>query len=314
MGVLVCDICGGKLTMQAGGIAVCNVCGMEYSKEALQEKYLSSGGRSIVQIDNSNMIDRWMVMGADAARTGNWKEAYDYYTKVVENDPLNWKAILEKGKTAFCQSTADHNRAPELELAVTRTLSIVDSMKLTEEEESIIRNDCAVSLYRANNAITEEMKSALMQVDELTLNKDLERVLELRERFITNIKKNEYAISLISGFSDSASKRNILMIKERICEDLVNACGFWSLFESYYFSTKEYRAVGFSKAEKEEYIKKFWKLVDEIRITEPSFATAKYSLIDPFDPPRTGQDAYRAERVFDYWNEIEKRKETAEKS
>ena len=31
MGALVCDICGGKLTMQAGGIAVCNVCGINKS-------------------------------------------------------------------------------------------------------------------------------------------------------------------------------------------------------------------------------------------------------------------------------------------
>lgn len=38
MAALVCDICGGKLTMGAGGIAVCDSCGMEHTKERIQEK------------------------------------------------------------------------------------------------------------------------------------------------------------------------------------------------------------------------------------------------------------------------------------
>ena len=37
MANFVCDICGGKLTMQSGGIGVCSQCGMEYSNERLRE-------------------------------------------------------------------------------------------------------------------------------------------------------------------------------------------------------------------------------------------------------------------------------------
>lgn len=35
---LKCDICGGKLVMQANGLAKCESCGMEYSKERIQNK------------------------------------------------------------------------------------------------------------------------------------------------------------------------------------------------------------------------------------------------------------------------------------
>lgn len=35
---MICDICGGKLVMRAGGVAVCENCTMEYSLESLREK------------------------------------------------------------------------------------------------------------------------------------------------------------------------------------------------------------------------------------------------------------------------------------
>lgn len=38
MEALICDICGGKLVMQSGGVARCESCGMKYTKERVQEK------------------------------------------------------------------------------------------------------------------------------------------------------------------------------------------------------------------------------------------------------------------------------------
>ena len=41
---LVCDICGGKLIAQSGGVFVCDSCGMEYTKERIKEKVLEVNG------------------------------------------------------------------------------------------------------------------------------------------------------------------------------------------------------------------------------------------------------------------------------
>ena len=38
MAALVCDLCGGKLMMGAGGIATCDSCGMEHSADRMKEK------------------------------------------------------------------------------------------------------------------------------------------------------------------------------------------------------------------------------------------------------------------------------------
>ena len=35
---LICDLCGGKIVMRAGGVGVCENCSMEYSLESLREK------------------------------------------------------------------------------------------------------------------------------------------------------------------------------------------------------------------------------------------------------------------------------------
>ena len=73
MAALVCDICGGKLVMGAGGIATCESCGMEHSQDRMKEKIQEIKG--VVRVDNSHMVDNWMKMGLDAANAGNQKEA-----------------------------------------------------------------------------------------------------------------------------------------------------------------------------------------------------------------------------------------------
>lgn len=50
MKTLVCEICGGKLIMQSGGVAKCDSCGMEYTKERIQEKIQEIKGT--VKIDS----------------------------------------------------------------------------------------------------------------------------------------------------------------------------------------------------------------------------------------------------------------------
>lgn len=50
--------------------------------------------------------------------------------------------------------------------------------------------------------------------------------------------------------------------------------------------------------QKSKKIDKFWTLVDDIRISEPDYATTKYSQPDPFAP---GFEFDRAERIFAYW-------------
>ena len=111
MEALVCDICGGKLTMGAGGIATCESCGMQYNSERIKEKVQEI--RGTVQIDRSNQTSSFLQMAKSARKAGNNLEAEAYSNKVIEIDPSNYEAWLIKGQAAAWQSTLANPRIKE---------------------------------------------------------------------------------------------------------------------------------------------------------------------------------------------------------
>lgn len=83
-----CPQCGGDLQLDPEKeTEFCMHCG---------SKIVVRDAIKAVRIDNSHMVDTWMEMGDSAAESGNNKEAY--YTKVVEAQPNNWRAILKEVK------------------------------------------------------------------------------------------------------------------------------------------------------------------------------------------------------------------------
>lgn len=111
MAALVCDICGGKLVMGAGGIAVCDSCGMEHSADRMKEKVQEIKGT--VRIDNSHMIENYLEMAQSAKNAGNNAEAELYCNKIIEIDPTNYKAWMLKGEAAAWQSSLQNSRVDE---------------------------------------------------------------------------------------------------------------------------------------------------------------------------------------------------------
>lgn len=111
MAALVCDICGGKLIMGAGGIAVCDSCGMEHSADRMKEKVQEIKG--VVRVDNSHMIENYLEMAQSAKDVGNNAEAESYCNKVIEIEPTNYKAWMLKGEAAAWQSSLQNLRIDE---------------------------------------------------------------------------------------------------------------------------------------------------------------------------------------------------------
>lgn len=111
MAALVCDLCGGKLIMGAGGIATCDSCGMEHSADRMKEKVLEIKGT--VRVDNSHMIDNYLEMAETAKESGNNTEAEAYCNKILEIDPTNYSAWMLKGQAVAWQSTLQNSRVDE---------------------------------------------------------------------------------------------------------------------------------------------------------------------------------------------------------
>lgn len=310
MAALVCDICGGKLVVGAGGIAVCENCGMEHSLDRMKEKVQEIKG--VVRIDNTHMIDNWMKMGFSAAQAGNNEEAYEYFTKVIEVAPSNWRAIFEKGKAGAWQSTLDNLRISELYQGINMALEIIKDLDLSENDLIGIRNEFAVALFDINNAITDWMDENLLFLNDKYRDIHRTQMWDTCQRYITNVEQLENALTLIAGLKDSLSKNNVIKFKKRMCDDIQNACRsiqYWTDF-----SKNDISYLGFEPTEKKQYLDRYLQLVDEIREVEPSFRTDKWSYPDPFGP-----GYHNSDEIFNYWKEKEaewqeeKRKATAKK-
>lgn len=141
MAALVCDICGGKLIMGAGGIAVCDSCGMVHSADRMKEKVQEIKGT--VRVDNSHMIANYLEMAQSAKDAGNNAEAESYCNKIIEIEPTNYKAWMLKGEAVAWQSSLQNSRVDEGVAAFIKAINNApDDVKdeLVEEAKGQIKN------------------------------------------------------------------------------------------------------------------------------------------------------------------------------
>ncbi len=296
MAKITCDICGGKLVVKSGGIAVCDNCGMEYSPERLKEKMRQE--KDIAPKADTKKIDNWMKMGVDAADAGNNKEAYKFFTKVVEVDPDNWRAVFERGKAAAAQSTIKKDRTAELSQAVKSALQIIRDIDIPKNELIDIKNDFAVALYNINNEITDIMDEKLWDHFDLYSDKHWDLMWNTQRRYETNIEEMTYALSLIENYDDELSKDNSLAIKKRICKDIKDLCNSIGYWVGHTQDMMSY--MGLSAYRKQRYLEKYLDLVYEIREIEPDFRTKEDDYPDPFEP-----EYYPVDQIYNAWKKIE---------
>ncbi len=307
MNSLSCDICGGKLVVRSGGVAICENCGMEHSKERMQEKLQEakvdipvdsvSDADITPTVDNPRSVDDWMKMGTEASQAGNYKEAYECFTKVTEVEPDNWRAIYEKGKAGAWQSSLGNIRTAEIEQGVAAALDIIDASDMDEESIVAIKNEFALEVFNVNRAITNLMHKKLIELKDKYFAVHWYQMWDTLHRYITDADKLEYAVSLIEGYNDELSVNNVIIFKMMICVDIKYACQPIQYWLDYSQASMGY--LGLSAVEKQNLIKKYWALVDEIRVRKPEFAKEKELWPDPFEP-----GAHKPEDVFAYWQKV----------
>lgn len=146
MSALVCDLCGGKLIMGAGGIATCDSCGMEHSADRMKEKVQEIKGT--VRVDNSHLVDNYLEMANNAYNADNNAEAESYCNKIIEIEPTNYKAWFLKGKAAGWQSTIQNSRLSESVSAFAKAI-----VNAPDDEKEEIIEDAKDQVKRLSNAM-----------------------------------------------------------------------------------------------------------------------------------------------------------------
>lgn len=155
MAALVCDLCGGKLIMGAGGIATCESCGIEHSADRMKEKVQEIKGT--VRVDNSHMIENYLEMANNAYDSSNQAEAESYCNKIIEIEPTNYKAWMLKGKASGWQSTLQNSRVPEAVSAFSKAIANAPETEkdalIGEAKEEIINLSRAMISLRGDRFV-----------------------------------------------------------------------------------------------------------------------------------------------------------------
>lgn len=295
---LVCEMCGSTDLIKQEGVFVCQSCGCKYSVEEAK-KMMVDGTVQVegaVQIDNSNMIEQWMAMADNAIDSGNYKEAYGYYTRVVEVDPENWRAIFGKGKSAAWQSTLSNIRTSELYQAVNQALAIVETVS-DPESFVTIKNEFCMEIFNFNNAITDLMHSNVPEDADDRWPEHIDLVYDSLRRHLFNAKQLKSILPMIESYEDPVSIFNISAIKRRICTDIKAGCRDLCCHKDY--SDYNVSWYGLDPEEREECLDIFEELMYEFRQHSPRFGTT----IDELPLPEHSWVYDHNEEVIKYWED-----------
>lgn len=219
---LTCEMCGSNDLLKQDGVFVCQTCGTKYSVEEARKMMVEGTVevKGTVKIDTSTSLTNYLEMAASAYDSKNKVEAEMYANKVIEIDPVNFKAWLIKGQAAGWQSTLANIRFAECITAFTNALN-----NAPEEEKSRVQNiiseevdnlSCSLITLRAERFVKwpDEEETAGFQAD---LTVIIQTLLSLRSNNVF-VPISETLASLAKIINDSV----IQAYKTKIYPDYTN--------------------------------------------------------------------------------------------
>ena len=211
MEALICDICGGKLVMQSGGVAKCDSCGMEYTKERIQEKVQEIKGT--VKIDGSVEIvkgdaekERLIKTAQECFRKGAIDEADKMFRNISKNYPNEWRAWMgmvycesmlltdDEISKYFCAEKigfSQEARTPEDFLKETYKKALLFAPKEEQIKINKYRNEFCKNLYERMIAIYKNQLNQVVQKI-TTAQSDVDKCQKKYEK-----KKNTLVLSVL---------------------------------------------------------------------------------------------------------------------
>lgn len=301
MATLVCDLCGGKLVMGAGGKATCENCGMEYNSDWIKERV--QGANVGTQATSAQQIENWYELGQQAQKSSNPAEAYRYFSMVVEADGTHWRALIDRAWAAVSSTEGTENRVPEMETAVKRAFAIIESTNLSYDEEKeatyyiFSRGQTAYFYSKMNLTLAFHGASIDSFLSSGTLgNFSVYREKqELNKNYLVFLEK--YLPYLEKFAEDAEIAEHILNYKKSTLEAIKELCEA---------EEGAYGINGLTLAEKKKYLDMYIPLYREVKAKDSSF-NADYSYSpDPFEKPRNSFELSKREQtVKTHWRSFD---------
>lgn len=222
MKALRCPQCGADLELDdSKEFGFCSSCGTKIElNETLELKH---SGSVQMKPDNSDQGHDWIALGNQAFDGGNYQEAYDCFTKGLEDVPDDITALYRKGICAIFLSSNDSLRTAELSAGIAS----------------------AAELINARYSQAGDDAGKLEQVRKLSAQYDSDMeylVTTVRRRFdnyfnqLTNVQKCNYqAATWAEGaklFEIAIGSISNEEIVERLLPSAINQCDSWLSLDS----------------------------------------------------------------------------------
>ena len=273
---LTCEMCGSTDLMKENGVFVCQTCGCKYSVEEAK-KMMVEGVVQVegtVKIDNSGMTKTYKDMAIKAYDSGNTKEAYQYFLKVLEIEPKDYQCIFYKGMCQGWETTLARPRVGEAVAAYQQAIQYAPVEIAQNVKELFI-----TELTRLMSAWLEKAEQRYLDVDDFYMSN--------RDIFYDYMGVGEKVVKYIDSYMDavvnSESAAFIEAVGELYCSACEAVCSYAQIWTNY--SQENLIYSGLSSKEKAPFLRDYDNMIFEVRKHNPAFKrpTSEFSVIRRLD-------------------------------
>ena len=166
-----CPQCGADIELDdSKEFGFCSSCGTKIMLHEVTE--VRHSGEVKMTVDNSAQAKSRFSLADRAFDAGNWGEAYNYYTKGLEDIPDDMLAVARKGICAIYLSSSDNLRIPELKTNLDYYIQIMneENDKLLEGVEDEEEKDKMIDKYNDEHfdifdSVDENLKALINAVE-----------------------------------------------------------------------------------------------------------------------------------------------------
>lgn len=275
---LTCELCGSTDFIKENGVFVCQSCGCKYSideaRKLMNESIVQVEG--VVKVDDTDKVATYKEIAINAYNSGNTKEAYQYFLKVLEINPTDYQSIFYKG---MCRGWETSLLKPHVAEAVNAYHQAVKYIPddISKATKITFVND----LISLMSAWFDKAQQNFFNVEDFyQSNSDI---------FYQYMGVGEKVIKYIDGFMDVIINSSSAKLLEEAGELYCSACEALCTNIIIWTDYSKDRAIfsGLSGTQKQPYIKSYETMIFEVRKYDPSFRkpTSQYGVIDRMDPP-----------------------------
>lgn len=266
-----CPQCGANIEIDDSKDAgICKYCGTAFITEKAINNYNTyvtnnnnfAGANINVMAGN---IDNLIKMAENAESAGNAKEANEYYSRALELDPSNKKALIGKGVTACESSTVTSINSNELLSYASKALQNCDDNTWVLDVLRKLYNT-SLSVHKGISAYYSEQWKHLDAFNNLIQGLDVCIEITLYIQRVIESRKLENDAEFKKCYA--ASIKGCILCCVEACEQRKYVD---SITSNAYFSTENKAGVKVSAEKHSRYLLIYNEMCEEIKKIDPSY-------------------------------------------